>query len=123
MYKKESLVTALVLHLQYFASAKSMTKLSDRGLTAIHETGSMTREAHACYADGYFCEGADYYYNWLACQCLAKDPSCEDSVCPEDWSHNPFEPCGECLPDPMIRSLYPEWATDAEISASKQEGI
>ena len=123
MYKKESLVTALVLHLQYFASAKSMTKLSDRGLTAIHETGSMTREAHACYADGLFCEEADFYYNWLACQCLAKDPTCGWIDCPEGWSNDPFEPCGECLPDPMIRSLYPEWATDAEISASKQEGI
>ena len=123
MYKKESLVTALVLQLQCFASAQNMTKLSDRSLTAIHDSWSMTREEHACYADGYFCEDDDFYYNWLACQCLAKDPTCEDSDCPQGWSNNPFELCGECLPDPMIRSLYPEWATEDEISTSKQEGI
>lgn len=83
----------------------------------------MTRETHACYAKGDFCDEAEFYYNWLACECLAKVPTCEDTVCPEGESHDLYEPCGICLPDEMVRSVYPEWATDAEISASVADGI
>ena len=119
MYQKESIITALVLHLQCFASAKNMTNLPDRSLTAIQDT----QETHACHANGWFCDDADYYYNWLACDCLAKDSMCDFSPCPEGESHDPFEPCGQCLPDDMIRSIYPEWATDDEISISIAAGI
>jgi len=28
-----------------------------------------------------------------------------------------------CLPDEMIRSAYPDWATDDEISKSAEDGI
>ena len=30
---------------------------------------------------------------------------------------DPFETCGECIPDEMVRSIYPEWASDEDIAA------
>lgn len=83
----------------------------------------MTRETHACYPNGNLCDEADFYYNWLACECFAKDPTCEEAVCPEGKSHDPTEPCGACLSDEDIRRKYPDWATDAEISESIEDGI
>jgi len=121
MIKRESLVAALLLLLQNFALAQESDDCS-----AIWDPAPPSRETHACYAESdnlHLCDEPEFYYNWLACHCFAKDSTCEETICDEGESHDPFEPCGMCLPDEMIRSLYPDWATDDEISESVEDGI
>ena len=80
-----------------------------------------TRETHECYSRGAICDEPGYYYNWLACECFAQY-HCE-KACEEGMSVDWYSTCGQCIQDDKQRGLYPEWATDAEISSAVTEGI
>ena len=70
---------------------------------------------HSCSANFRLdCDYSKMYYNWLACTCLASY-QCE-IFCNPGTTLDPFEVCGECLPDEKVRGIYPEWASDKDIA-------
>ena len=60
------------------------------------------------------------YWNYLACECFEMD-ECRMG-CPEDQALIPTERC-TCAPREEIRALFPEWASDEDVSRSMREGL
>lgn len=82
-----------------------------------------TRDNHFCAPWGSQCDNySTHYYDMLACACLAQD-HCVNITCEENFSLDPYEECGECLPDEKIAGIYPEWATETDKAEYKEVGI
>ena len=74
---------------------------------------------HSCYAEAP-CEYPRQYWNKLACQCF-NNYQCK-RLCPQpDQELHPLWPC-QCVDKSIIRSLYPDWATEEEIRESNEKG-